>query len=233
VKIADFGFAKRITDLGAREVACGTPGYVAPEILRGDPYGPEVDVWSLGVIIYVLLVGYPPFYDDDQRKLFKKIKEARYYFHEDYWSGISEEAIDLIRKMLTLDQKERWTAAQLLQHPWITARDEDLAARDISGAITEMKRFNALRKFRAAGNMIMSINRMKRLGFGRRSIKGPSSSEGLSAADTILGEDTTAVANPSPPAESAPSGGTDPNTASAAVAATTTAADVAAAPSTA
>lgn len=187
MKIADFGFAKRITDLGAREVACGTPGYVAPEILRGDPYGPEVDVWSLGVIIYVLLVGYPPFYDDDQRKLFKKIKEARYYFHEDYWSGISEDAIDLIRKMLTLDQKERWTAAQLLQHAWITAKDEDLAARDISGAITEMKRFNALRKFRAAGNMIMSINRMKRLGFGRRSMKA----EGAAPDAVAEGDDST------------------------------------------
>lgn len=76
IKIADFGFAKNISELEANEVACGTPGYVAPEILRGDKYGAEVDIWSMGVITYVLLAGYPPFYDDDQKKLFKKIKEV-------------------------------------------------------------------------------------------------------------------------------------------------------------
>lgn len=76
IKVADFGFAKKITDLEDNEVPCGTPGYVAPEILRGDKYSKEVDIWSLGVICYVLLAGYPPFYDDDQRNLFKKIKEV-------------------------------------------------------------------------------------------------------------------------------------------------------------
>jgi calcium/calmodulin-dependent protein kinase I len=149
--------------LEPNEVACGTPGYVAPEILRGDQYGAEVDIWSLGVITYVLLAGYPPFYDDDQRKLFKKIKEARYYFHEDYWSGISPEAIDIIRKMICLDQKQRWTASQLLQHPWIVAKDEVLASRDITGTLIEMKRYNARRKLRAAAGAIMTINRVKRM----------------------------------------------------------------------
>lgn len=91
IKVADFGFAKRISELVAAEVPCGTPGYVAPEILRGDVYGAEVDIWSLGVICYVLLAGYPPFYDDDQRNLFRKIKEANYHFHADYWSNISTE----------------------------------------------------------------------------------------------------------------------------------------------
>lgn len=76
IKVADFGFAKKISELLPQEVPCGTPGYVAPEILRGDPYSKEVDIWSLGVICYVLLAGYPPFYDDDQRNLFKKIKEV-------------------------------------------------------------------------------------------------------------------------------------------------------------
>eukprot|EP01035_Chromulina_nebulosa_P037969 gene37969-51277_t len=114
IKIADFGFAKRIDELAAKETACGTPGYVAPEILRGDKYGAEVDVWSMGVICYVLLAGYPPFYDEDQKKLFRKIKEGRFHFHEDYWCNTSDEAMDLIRKMLTVDQSKRWTAAQLL-----------------------------------------------------------------------------------------------------------------------
>ena len=163
IKIADFGFAKKISDLQPQEVACGTPGYVAPEILRGDLYGAEVDIWSLGVITYVLLAGYPPFYDDDTRKLFRKIKEARYYFHEDYWSGVSADAIDMIRKMICLDQRERWTAAQLLHHPWMEAQDAVLASKDITSTIIEMKRYNARRKLKAAANTIITLNRMKKM----------------------------------------------------------------------
>lgn len=163
VKIADFGFAKRITELLPHETACGTPGYVAPEILRGDHYGSEVDIWSMGVICYVLLAGYPPFYDDDQKKLFKKIKEGRYYFHEDYWSNVSEDAMDLIRKMLCVNQAQRWTATQLLHHPWIMADDEHLASRNITGVITEMKRFNARRKFKMAADVVIMTNKMKTL----------------------------------------------------------------------
>ena len=174
VKIADFGFAKRISDLQPQETACGTPGYVAPEILRGDSYGPEVDIWSMGVICYVLLAGYPPFYDEDQKKLFKKIKEGRYYFHEDYWSNVSEEAMDLIRKMLCLSQQERWTAEQLLRHPWITAGDEQLAAKSLTNALVEMKRFNARRRFKSAADAIIVTNRIQRLvsgGSGRSASK--------------------------------------------------------------
>jgi len=163
IKIADFGFAKRISDLQPQETACGTPGYVAPEILRGDAYGPEVDIWSMGVICYVLLAGYPPFYDEDQKKLFKKIKEGRYYFHEDYWSNVSEDAMDLIRKMLCVNQTERWTATQLLSHPWITAGDETLASKNLSQALVEMKRFNARRRFKSAADAIIVTNRIKRL----------------------------------------------------------------------
>jgi len=73
IKLADFGFAKRVEDLSADEEACGTPNYVAPEILRGDPYGCEVDIWSMGVVCYILLAGYAPFYDEDQKKLFAKV----------------------------------------------------------------------------------------------------------------------------------------------------------------
>jgi len=161
VKIADFGFAKKISDLADNEVACGTPGYVAPEILRGDRYGAEVDIWSMGVICYVLLAGYPPFYDEDQKKLFKKIKEGRYYFHEDYWGNVSHDAQDLIRRMLCVNQAQRWTAVQLLDHPWIIAGDDHLATKNLSGAIVELKRFNAKRRFRAAVEVVQAANRLK------------------------------------------------------------------------
>jgi len=144
-------------------VACGTPGYVAPEILRGDKYGGEVDVWSIGVICYILLAGYPPFYDEDSKRLFKKIKEGRYFFHEEHWGNASTESMDIIRKMLCVSQKERWTARQLLQHPWITKGEKDLAAIDLRGAIVTMKKFNARRRLKAAADAIIMTNRIKKL----------------------------------------------------------------------
>lgn len=166
LKIADFGFAKRVQDLSAKETACGTPGYVAPEILRGDKYGCEVDVWSMGVICYVLLAGYPPFYDEDQKKLFRKIKEGRYHFHEDYWSNTSPEAIDMIQCMLCVDQKKRWTCDQLLKHPWITMGDEQLVGKSLDSSVVVMKKFNARRRLRAAADAVIMANRMKNM-FGK------------------------------------------------------------------
>jgi len=177
LKIADFGFAKKITELLPNETACGTPGYVAPEILRGDPYGAEVDIWSMGVIIYVLLAGYPPFYDEDQKKLFKKIKEGKYYFHDDYWSSVSPEAMDLIRKMLCVKQTERWTARQLLTHPWITMGEADLKSKDLSGVITQMKKFNARRRLKSAMDAVLLANRMKNFGLAAAAARKESESE--------------------------------------------------------
>jgi calcium/calmodulin-dependent protein kinase I len=168
IKIADFGFAKRITDLTAKETACGTPGYVAPEILRGDSYGAEVDIWSMGVICYVLLAGYPPFYDEDQKKLFKKIKEGRYYFHDEYWSNTSPEAIDLIKMMLCVDQSKRWSAAQLLKHPWILLGDDALANKSLPESIVTMRKFNARRRLKAAADAVIMANRLSRMGFVSR-----------------------------------------------------------------
>lgn len=149
--------------MSPKETACGTPGYVAPEILRGDKYGCEVDIWSMGVICYVLLAGYPPFYDEDQKRLFKKIKEGRYHFHEDYWSNTSPEAINMIQQMLCVDQSKRWTAAQLLSHPWMKMGDDTLEAKDLTGSINVMKKFNARRRLRAAADAVIMANRMNRL----------------------------------------------------------------------
>jgi serine/threonine protein kinase len=117
----------------------------------------------MGVICYVLLAGYPPFYDEDQKRLFKKIKEGRYHFHEDYWGNTSPEAMDLIRKMLCVDQSKRWSAAQLLQHPWITLGDDKLANKDLTSSITVMRKFNARRRLKAAADAVILANRMKNM----------------------------------------------------------------------
>jgi serine/threonine protein kinase len=163
VKICDFGMAKRVVDLSPPEEPCGTPGYVAPEVLRQLPYSTEVDIWSVGVLCYILLVGYPPFYDEDSNKLFKKIKDGKFLFHAEFWDKISPGAIDLIKKMLCLDQRERWTASQLLQHPWILADAQELSKNDLSTTIAEMKRFNARRRLRAAANAVIIANRMSNI----------------------------------------------------------------------
>eukprot|EP00501_MAST-03F_sp_TOSAG23-6_P000124 GSMAST32.ASY1.ANO1.126.1 assembled CDS len=96
---------------------CGSPWYVAPEILTGRPYDASVDMWSIGVITYILLAGYPPFHHDNQTILFRKIKECEYRFDSPYWDSISIEAKDLIRKLLVLEPRRRLTVEQVLSHP--------------------------------------------------------------------------------------------------------------------
>jgi len=163
LKIADFGFAKEIKDLKDQETICGTPQYIAPEILLQEKYGTAVDIWSVGVITYVLLGGYAPFFDWDTKKMFKKIKNGKFTFHKAYWSNISDEAKDLIKKMLEKNQKKRWTARQLLEHEWLNQKEENLRERDLQETLVVFKKFNAKRRLRAAADAVIMANRMKKL----------------------------------------------------------------------
>ena len=95
IKISDFGLARILNDELAT-TACGTPGYVAPEIINGVGYGKEVDLWSLGVILYTLLCGYPPFYEENNSELFKMIQKGEYKFDSPYWDDVSDNAKNLI-----------------------------------------------------------------------------------------------------------------------------------------
>lgn len=118
IKLADFGFARHVPEAGLT-TACGTPSYVAPEILRGDTYGVATDCWSLGVIMYILLCGHPPFIDQKQPVLFRKIKSGMFFFDAAVWAGVSAAAKNLIRKLLTVDVRQRATAAEVLSDPWV------------------------------------------------------------------------------------------------------------------
>ena len=120
LKLGDFGLAEKIDDKLNRK--CGSPIYVAPEILLGKPYGFEVDVWSLGIITYILLCGYAPYQGDDDDKTFELIKSNELLFQKPYWDDVSEGAIDLIKKMLDRDQKTRITAEEILKHKWIVEK---------------------------------------------------------------------------------------------------------------
>lgn len=167
VKLADFGFAQVLRRPKSLKLRCGSPCYVAPEIINGEYYGEAVDVWSVGVITYILLGGYPPFYDDDPRRLYQRIRTAGYRFHPEKWDHVSDEAKDLISKLLVVDPEERLTAREALEHPWMLAHDSVLLKRDLADTVQEMRRFNARRKWRVATQAIMTVN------FLQRSLRGP------------------------------------------------------------
>jgi calcium/calmodulin-dependent protein kinase I len=119
VKISDFGLSKIVGESSLMETACGTPYYVAPEVLSATGYGKSVDLWSIGVITYLLLCGFPPFYGENLPEVFEQILNAEFDFPEPYWTDVSDEAKDFIKKLLVLDSKKRYTAKQALEHPWI------------------------------------------------------------------------------------------------------------------
>lgn len=108
IMISDFGLSK-MEDSGIMATACGTPGYVAPEVLAQKPYGKAVDVWSIGVISYILLCGYPPFYDENDANLFAQILKGEFEFDSPYWDEISDSAKDFIRHLMCVDVEKRFT----------------------------------------------------------------------------------------------------------------------------
>jgi len=124
IKITDFGLAKlkpeKDGDSQKMSTACGTPGYVAPEVLMNVAYGPSVDLWSLGVILYILLCGFPPFYHESTNALYKQIKKGQYDFPSPYWDNISDSAKNLIAALLTVDPKKRLSPQGVLNHPWVS-----------------------------------------------------------------------------------------------------------------
>ncbi|KAG7364234.1 serine/threonine protein kinase [Nitzschia inconspicua] len=164
VKIADFGFAKKVYEHNSLTTQCGTPGYVAPEILEGTPYDERADMWSVGVILYILLGGYPPFIENTQRDLFRKIRRGEYEFHEEYWGTVSTEAKELISSLLTVKASKRLDAVQALENPWIQGDDASLAKKGLDKNLKEFKKFNAKRKFKAAVSTIMAVNKLNSLG---------------------------------------------------------------------
>jgi len=164
LKLADFGFAKKCVRPNSLTTQCGTPGYVAPEILRGVAYDTQADIWSLGVIVYILLGGYPPFIEKNQKQLFNRIKRGDYEFHPQYWNSVSSGAKTLITRMLTTDPALRITANDALKDAWIQGDAKTLAGMDLGKNLVEFKKFNAKRKFKGAVHAVMVMNKMESLG---------------------------------------------------------------------
>lgn len=158
IKIADFGLARIMKQNEMMKTACGTPGYVAPEVLQNKGYSDgAVDMWSAGVILYILLCGFPPFYEEELPALFEQILKARYDFPSPWWDPISQDAKTLVRKMLTVDPKKRITASEAKTNTWIL---------NASGTVIDtgtLRKYQASIRLKKATKKLMAMNKMKNL----------------------------------------------------------------------
>ncbi|XP_011646821.1 calcium/calmodulin-dependent protein kinase type II alpha chain isoform X6 [Pogonomyrmex barbatus] len=151
VKLADFGLAIEVQgEAQAWYGFAGTPGYLSPEVLKKEPYGKPVDIWACGVILYILLVGYPPFWDEDQHRLYGQIKAGSYDYPSPEWDTVTPEAKNLINQMLTVNPGKRITASEALKHPWICQRERVASVVHRQETVDCLKKFNARRKLKGA-----------------------------------------------------------------------------------
>lgn len=161
IMISDFGLSK-MEDSGIMATACGTPGYVAPEVLAQKPYGKAVDVWSIGVISYILLCGYPPFYDENDANLFAQILKGEFEFDSPYWDDISDSAKDFIHKLMCVNVEERYSCKQALAHPWISGNAA--SNKNIHGTVSEQLKKNFSKsRWKQAYHAATVIRQMQRL----------------------------------------------------------------------
>jgi serine/threonine protein kinase len=154
IKLADFGFARLYDSHSATmSTTCGTPEYVAPEVLKQIGYGCECDVWSMGIVTYIMLCGYAPFHHENVQRLFRLVMRGQFTFPQAEWAGISQQAKALIKKMLTVNPAERISAKAILNDAWIhqnVTKNELIACEDPLEHVTpNLARFNAKRKFKA------------------------------------------------------------------------------------
>ncbi|XP_041957712.1 calcium/calmodulin-dependent protein kinase type II subunit beta-like isoform X29 [Alosa sapidissima] len=160
VKLADFGLAIEVQgDQQAWFGFAGTPGYLSPEVLRKEAYGKPVDIWACGVILYILLVGYPPFWDEDQHKLYQQIKAGAYDFPSPEWDTVTPEAKNLINQMLTINPAKRITSQEALKHPWVCQRSTVASMMHRQETVECLKKFNARRKLKGAILTTMLVSR--------------------------------------------------------------------------
>ncbi|XP_013882373.1 calcium/calmodulin-dependent protein kinase type IV isoform X2 [Austrofundulus limnaeus] len=159
LKIADFGLSKIIDDQVTMKTVCGTPGYCAPEILRGNAYGPEVDMWSVGVILYILLCGFEPFFDPrGDQYMYSRILNCDYEFVSPWWDEVSLNAKDLVSKLIVLDPRKRLSVREALQHPWVLGKAARFSHMDTTQR--KLQEFNARRKLKAAMKAVVATSRM-------------------------------------------------------------------------
>ncbi|KAF9110303.1 hypothetical protein BGX27_006561, partial [Mortierella sp. AM989] len=201
--ITDFGLSKVLTNGNdVLMTACGTPGYVAPEVLEQVGHGKPVDMWGVGIIAYTLLCGFTPFWGEDQPALFENIIAGTYEYEQEYWKDISPLAKKFIDTLLVRDAEKRATATQALNHPWFRAvLDQDLAApASPSDSVNLLpgvrKNFNAGNMFKKAIRAVGILRRIQATQYHHR--------QGISSGPPSKPSATTAIASPPPSNDDSP-----------------------------
>ncbi|XP_038152592.1 calcium/calmodulin-dependent protein kinase type II subunit beta isoform X5 [Cyprinodon tularosa] len=193
VKLADFGLAIEVQ--GEQQAwfgFAGTPGYLSPEVLRKEAYGKPVDIWACGVILYILLVGYPPFWDEDQHKLYQQIKAGAYDFPSPEWDTVTPEAKNLINQMLTINPAKRITAQEALKHPWVCQRSTVASMMHRQETVECLKKFNARRKLKGAILTTMLVSRNFSVG---RQTTAPAAVSGVGGTTAGIVEQAKSLLN--------------------------------------
>ena len=150
--MADFGLARLLEENTLASTTCGTPGYVAPEVLMQKPYGKSCDIWSIGVVTFILLSGTPPFYEEDNFALFEQIKACRYEFDENDWKHISPEGKDFVAKILVADPNARLNCEQIMDHPWMNM---ELKANEKKlSNLQKLSKYVSVRKDKSKKNVV-------------------------------------------------------------------------------
>nr|CAD7601894.1 unnamed protein product [Timema genevievae] len=159
LKLADFGLSKFLKNGSyTMNTLCGTVGYCAPEILLNKEYDLSVDLWSVGVVMYIMLCGYEPFWDDaGEIGMCKRVVEGEFEFSSPWWDDISDSAKDLISQLLQLEPSSRPTASEALEHPWV--KGETPRCTNMASVVKRLREFNAKRKFRAATHAVLATRR--------------------------------------------------------------------------
>ena len=154
VKLADFGFSKYVPGRNGLRTFCGTPWYMAPEILERWPaYDTQCDMWSFGGILFYLLCGDLPFYDEDVEKVFDQTRNGLYDFRPHVWRNVSSGAKDMVSQCLTINPGKRVSAAEALKHEWMDVDEEELNQRMLD--VDKLKQLvQAKRKMKAAVNTV-------------------------------------------------------------------------------
>ena len=184
IKLADFGFAARFHEPKSLSKQCGTPFFVAPEILLRKGYDQQSDMWSVGCIIYLLLSGNLPFMGRSQKELFRKIVAGKFEFEAKDWDGVSDDAKDLVRRLVVLDPDQRMTAAEAVRHRWLKASRDRLSLVNLQSTSQRLKTFNARMKLRTAMIAVDWISSLKRISFTNRNNGGSLASGSTGSGST-------------------------------------------------
>lgn len=152
IKLIDFGLAKQKVDLtGGFKTIVGSPNFIAPEILNRQEYDFKCDIWSLGVIIFLLLSGDSPFQGENNLETFNRIKKGKFEFSGRDWKNVGQDAKDLINQLLVVDPSKRITALEALKHPWFQMVEENPGLKRKKSAVFDPKLFKIMKHFKTPG----------------------------------------------------------------------------------